>query len=116
LVSTLRSVTQLNQFLGLISWRLGHAGGEQPPFPDVTIRFTYLDADCGATAVTQEILVESILAVYDGFDSLYHYDEILLPFGNDKFTASAEGYEDIMGNFEVIDNVDSRSEIAITLQ
>ena len=59
--------------------------------PDVTVKFIFLDADCGDEAVTDEIQVESVVAIYN---TGYKYNEIYLPYGNYKLIASAEGYND----------------------
>jgi hypothetical protein len=63
-------------------------------FPDVTVAFIYLDADCGDMALTDEIQVESIVAFYDTDESKYVYNDVYLPHGIYKLIASAEGYAD----------------------
>ena len=80
--------------------------------PDVTVNFIYLDADCGDEAVTDEIQVESVVAVYD---TGYKYNEIYLPYGNYKLIASAEGYEDFESDFVSV-NAPATGPIAIELQ
>ncbi len=64
------------------------------PFPDVRISFIYLEADCGDEALTEEIQVESIVAVYDTVNSTYEHNEVILPYGTYKLIASAEGCAD----------------------
>ena len=59
--------------------------------PDVTVKFILLEAGCGIGAVTDDIQVESVVAIYD---SGYKYNEIILPYGQYKLIASAEGYND----------------------
>ena len=60
--------------------------------PEVTVKFILLEADCGIGAVTDDIQVESVVAIYD---SGYKYNKIILPYGQYKLIASAEGYNDL---------------------
>ena len=95
----------------------GFENSNPDPFPDVRVSFIYLDADCGDEALTDDIQVESIVAVYDTVNSKYEYNEIVLPDGDYKLIASAEGY----ANFETVSpftvDVDSpANSIAITFE
>jgi hypothetical protein len=80
----------------LVSLDIRFEDSNPDPFPDVTVAFIYLDADCGDMALTDEIQVESIVAVYvyDTDESKYAYNDVYLPHGTYKLIASAEGYAD----------------------
>jgi hypothetical protein len=92
------------------------ANGDPSSFPDVTVKFIYLDADCGAGALTDEIQAESIVAVYNTDESKYEYNEIFLPYGNYKLIASAEGYMDFESDAFLVDNENPATPIVIELQ
>ena len=91
--------------------------GNPSPLPDVTVRFIYLDANCGAEALTHKIQVESIVAVYDTEDLEYEYNDVYLPYGTYKLMASAEGYADFetVSSFTV-DLYSPTNPIAITFE
>jgi hypothetical protein len=76
------------------------------PFPDVTVSFIYLDAECGDESLTDNnnIQVESIVAVYYTEDLKYEYNDVFLPYGNYKLIASAEGYADFESDSFTVSN------------
>ena len=80
--------------------------------PDITVKFIYLEADCGTEAVTRDIQLESVIAI---FESGYNYNEIFLPYGDYKLIASAEGYHDFISDSFTI-NADATGPIEIELQ
>jgi len=85
-------------------------------FPDVTVSFIYPEADCGDEALTDDIIVESIVAVYDTVHSTYGYNEVILPHGNYKLMASAEGYADFKSGSFAVSTEDPANQIAIELR
>ncbi len=89
--------------------------GNPSPLPDVTASFIYLEADCGAEALTDEIQVESIVAVYDTNESEYEHSDIYLPYGNYKLIASAEGYADFESDSFAVSNESPVAQIPIAI-
>jgi hypothetical protein len=66
--------------------------------------------------LTNEIQVESIVAVYNTDESEYEYNEIFLPYGNYKLIASAEGYMDFESASFLVDSGIPATSIVIELQ
>jgi hypothetical protein len=95
-----------------ISFDISFQNGVPSQPPDVAVKFIYLEADCGTEAVTRDIQVESVIAI---FDTGYKYNEIFLPYGDYKLIASAEGYDDFEINFFTI-NAAATGPLEIELQ
>jgi hypothetical protein len=92
------------------------AGDEPDPFPDVSVKFIYLNADCGLEAESGDIQVESVVAVYNTNNGVYEYNEIILPYGEYKLIASAEGYMEFESTTFTVTDSSPTGPIEIELQ
>jgi hypothetical protein len=95
---------------------ISFTGDEPVPFPDVTVKFIYLVADCGSEAETSYIQVESVVAVDSNDDKVYEYNEIILPNGEYRLIASAEGYIDFESASFNVNDSNPTNPIGIELQ